>query len=96
MNRLGVNATLRKKTYAGLLAESEKANNEGWIEEVKWVKAHQSLKNVRSAGDKEKTGAAVANDAADKAADWGRELHERADSDLEREVKILYWHATVS
>ena len=26
-NRLGVNATLRKKTYAGLLAESGKANN---------------------------------------------------------------------
>ena len=54
------------------------------------------MQSVRSTGNKEKIDAEVANDAADKAANWGRELHERADQALEKEVKILYWHATVT
>ena len=39
---------------------------------------------------------AVANAAADKAADWGRELHEQVNQELAKEVKVLYWHATVA
>ena len=69
----------RKKPNFGESVEAK-------LVEVKWVKAHQSVKNVKAKGDPEKLKESLANDAADKAADEGRELHAQMDQEKAKEV----------
>ena len=72
-----------KATYSGLVREAQNATNAEMMQDVFWVKGHQSLARASASGCPDTLRNAKGNDLADKAADRGRLCHDAPSDQME-------------
>ena len=85
-----------KQVYDGLLKAARSAAGAEHIDQVTWVKAHQSISAALNSGDARRLQLARGNDNADTAANKGRLLHPQLTTEAKQAIDLQVKQATAA
>jgi hypothetical protein len=79
-----------ERAYGGLLETARSSDDQENIQDVQWVKAHQSIQAARDAGNTEALANALGNEATALQAKEGRKLHKQPRKEQSDELRHQY------